>query len=223
MIVREAAAYDNQAVNGKNCGKANLTLADSCRTLCTIFFRNYQPCAFRSRAPFDITVKKLKQPVVPAIDDELAKKLGFEAMDRVRDLITQQIQREYDQMARLRVKRELLDALAAVASFPVPQGMLEAEFAQIWQRVEADRKQGQGDEEDNAMNIGEWLPVTATFSACLQNNHHHYEGLLRLSHDKSEYDFGFITVKVMKHLGLVKATSTGAQIPKDVPLDALGF
>jgi trigger factor len=99
-------------------------------------------------ATFDITVKKLKQPVVPAIDDELAKKLGFEAMDRVRELITQQIQREYDQMARLRIKRELLDALAAVASFPVPQGMLEAEFAQIWQRVEADRKQGQGDEED---------------------------------------------------------------------------
>jgi hypothetical protein len=24
-------------------------------------------------------------------------------------------------------------------------------------------------------------------------------------------------------LGLVKATSTGAQVPKDVPLDALGF
>lgn len=79
------------------------------------------------------------------------------------------------------------------------------------------------DEEDNAMNIGEWLPVTATFSACLQNNHHHYEGLLRLSHDNSEYDFGFLTVKVMKRLGLVKATSTGAHLPKDVPLDALGF
>jgi fatty-acid desaturase len=79
------------------------------------------------------------------------------------------------------------------------------------------------DEEDNAMNIGEWLPVTATFSACLQNNHHHYEGLLRLSHDESEYDFGFLTVKVMKYLGLVKATTTGAQLPKDVPLDVLGF
>jgi stearoyl-CoA desaturase (delta-9 desaturase) len=79
------------------------------------------------------------------------------------------------------------------------------------------------DDDDNAMNIGEWLPVTATFSACLQNNHHHYEGLLRLSHDKSEYDFGFLTVKVMKYLGLVKATSTGATIPADVPLDALGF
>jgi hypothetical protein len=46
---------------------------------------------------------------------------------------------------------------------------------------------------------------------------------LRLSHDKSEYDFGFITVKVMKALGLVKATRTGQEVPKDVPLGALEF
>jgi fatty-acid desaturase len=79
------------------------------------------------------------------------------------------------------------------------------------------------EDDDNAMNIGEWLPVTATFSACLQNNHHHYPGLLRLSHDESEYDFGFVTVKVMKSLGLVKATARGAEMPKDVPLGALNF
>ena len=78
-------------------------------------------------------------------------------------------------------------------------------------------------DDDNAMNVGEFLPVTATFSACLQNNHHHYPGLLRLSHEKSEYDFGFLTVKVMKALGLVKASSTGALVPKDVPLKALDF
>lgn len=79
------------------------------------------------------------------------------------------------------------------------------------------------DEHDNAMNIGEWLPVTATFSACLQNNHHHYPTLLRLSHEESEYDFGFLTVKVMKSLGLVKATTRGAIVPVDVPLTALDF
>lgn len=79
------------------------------------------------------------------------------------------------------------------------------------------------DDDDNAMNIGDWLPVTATFSACLQNNHHHYPGILRLSHDKSEYDFGFLTVKAMKYLGLVKASPTGAVLPKDVPLGALDF
>ena len=79
------------------------------------------------------------------------------------------------------------------------------------------------DEQDNAMNIGEWLPVTATFSACLQNNHHHYPGLLRLSHAESEYDFGFSTIKLMKSLGLVKATARGAIIPEDIPLGALDF
>jgi stearoyl-CoA desaturase (delta-9 desaturase) len=79
------------------------------------------------------------------------------------------------------------------------------------------------DEHDNAMNIGEWFPVTATFSACLQNNHHHYPRLLRLSHDESEYDFGFATIKLMKSLGLVEATKLGAYKPKDLPLGALDF
>ncbi|HEV3059250.1 MAG TPA: fatty acid desaturase [Vicinamibacterales bacterium] len=79
------------------------------------------------------------------------------------------------------------------------------------------------DEHDNAMNIGDWLPVTATFSACLQNNHHHSPGFLRLSHDESEYDFGFTTVKIMKALGLVQATRRGAEVPKEIPLKSLNF
>jgi trigger factor len=99
-------------------------------------------------ADFAITAKALKQGVVPAIDDELAKKLGFDAIDRVRELITTQIQREYDQLSRLRIKRALLDALADVAKFPTPEGMVESEFGQIWQRVEADRVAGKDDEDD---------------------------------------------------------------------------
>src|SRR6202034_2236769 len=71
------------------------------------------------------------------------------------------------------------------------------------------------DERDNAMNIGDWLPVTATFSACIQNNHHHSPRLLRLSHEESEYDLGFMIVKIMKSIGLVKATRRGAELPKD--------
>jgi len=79
------------------------------------------------------------------------------------------------------------------------------------------------DENDNAMNIGDWLPVTATFSACWQNNHHHYPHLLRLSHHPTEYDFGFLTVRAMKAMGLVEASSTGFRVPNDVPLTELGF
>ena len=79
------------------------------------------------------------------------------------------------------------------------------------------------DADDNAMNIGDWLPVTLSFSASLQNNHHHHDRFLRLSHEEGEYDFGFLTVRVMKALGLVKPSATGAQKPAGIPLREIGL
>jgi len=79
------------------------------------------------------------------------------------------------------------------------------------------------DADDNAMNIGDWLPVTATFSACLQNNHHHHPQFLRLSHTPGEYDFGFQVLRLMKTLGLVTASPTGARLPADLPLKTIGL
>jgi fatty-acid desaturase len=76
---------------------------------------------------------------------------------------------------------------------------------------------------DNAMNIGDWLPVTATFSACLQNNHHHHPQFLRLSHSPEEYDFGFQVLRLMKKIGLVKASHTGGRLPAGLELKEVGF
>jgi trigger factor len=99
-------------------------------------------------ATFEVTAKQLKRAVVPAADDELAKKIGFEGLDDLKAGLTGRFQRELDQLARLRIKRELLDALAGQATFAVPQGMVEAEFTQIWQRLEAERKEGRVDDDD---------------------------------------------------------------------------
>jgi len=79
------------------------------------------------------------------------------------------------------------------------------------------------DERDNAMNLGEWLPVTASFSASLQNNHHHFPHFLRTSHADNEYDFGLITVRILKSMRLVKATASGAQLPEGLQLTEPGF
>ncbi len=99
-------------------------------------------------ATFDVTVKALKHPVLPAIDDELAKKMGMESLEQAKEYITQQIQREYDQLARLRIKRQLLDALATQVDFALPEGMVDGEFNQIWQRIDADLKEGRQDDDD---------------------------------------------------------------------------
>ncbi len=99
-------------------------------------------------AVFKITAKSLAKPIESEIDDALAVKLGFESLEKLRETILGQMQRELDGMARLRIKRELLDVLAEKADFPAPQNLVDAEFGAIWQRVEQDMKSGQIDEED---------------------------------------------------------------------------
>ena len=100
------------------------------------------------KAEFTVTAKEIRRPDVPALDDELAKKLSFDTLDEVKDLIRGQMQREYGELARARLKRELLDRLSGIADFPIPDSLAEAEFAQIWARVDADRQAGRLDADD---------------------------------------------------------------------------
>lgn len=99
-------------------------------------------------ATFDITAKKLQRPVEPILDDAFAEELGFANVEKIRELLTQQMQRDLDQLSRLQLKRALLDALSQQANFAVPQGMVDAEFGLIWQRVESDLKTGRLEAED---------------------------------------------------------------------------
>ncbi|WP_458096524.1 trigger factor [Roseomonas sp. WA12] len=99
-------------------------------------------------AEFEITAKALKTRTASPADDEFAKSLGLESAEKLREELKKSIQSEYDGLTRLRVKRSLLDQLADRADFAVPEGMVEAEFGQIWSRVEEDRKAGRLDAED---------------------------------------------------------------------------
>jgi trigger factor len=113
------------------------------------FPEEYQAENLRGKpAVFEVTAKALKRPVEQPVDEAFAVKLGFESLEKLREAVTSQIQREFDQTSRLRIKRELLDILAVKADFPAPQNLVDIEFAAIWQRVEADLKQGQIDDED---------------------------------------------------------------------------
>ena len=99
-------------------------------------------------AVFSITAKALKKKVLAEVDDEFARRFGAEDVAALRTRIAESLQREYDSLARMKLKRALLDQLAEKASFTVPEGMVEGEFGQIWQRVEADLKAGRLDEDD---------------------------------------------------------------------------
>lgn len=86
-------------------------------------------------AEFKVDVKELRSSTLPKLDDEFAKKLGFENLAKVEEAIQKQIQEDYDQLARMNIKRSLLDKLDEEHTFAVPQGMVDAEFQGIWQQL----------------------------------------------------------------------------------------
>jgi stearoyl-CoA desaturase (delta-9 desaturase) len=78
-------------------------------------------------------------------------------------------------------------------------------------------------DDDNAMNITHWLPVLLSFSACLQNNHHHAPRFIRLSHSNDEPDWGFVTLRWLYKLGVVTPTEAGLKIPEGADLTEVGL
>lgn len=92
-------------------------------------------------AAFDVTVKEVARPQKPEIDDEFAKSLGAESVAKLRELVSAQIAREYEQASRTKLKRQLLDALEKAHDFALPPSLVDSEFEGIWQQVEQGMKQ----------------------------------------------------------------------------------
>ncbi len=102
------------------------------------------------QAEFEITAKALAVAQIPAVDEEFAKAMGLESLEDLQKKISEQIDREYEQMTRLKLKRSLLDALAERAQFEAPVSLVDAEFAEIWRQVEQEKAAGRADPEDEA-------------------------------------------------------------------------
>ncbi|GGD87214.1 trigger factor [Aureimonas endophytica] len=92
-------------------------------------------------AVFDVTVKAVARPVEQELDDEVAKKLGIESLERLRTVVREQIESQYGMATRQKVKRQLLDALDKDYDFDLPEKLVQAEFDNIWAQVTRELEQ----------------------------------------------------------------------------------
>lgn len=83
-------------------------------------------------AEFATKVTKVEAAKEAAIDEEFAKKMGFEDLSKLRDMIRERMGAEYGQMTAMKLKRDVLDALDKQYSFELPEKLVEAEFNGIW-------------------------------------------------------------------------------------------
>jgi trigger factor len=102
-------------------------------------------------ATFDIVVKDVKVASEAKIDDDFAKTLGLDNLDKLKALFKGQVEQELNGLTRTHMKRKLLDQLAHGHDFPVPPSMVEAEFEQIWRQLEHEASH----EEDQAAALAE--------------------------------------------------------------------
>ncbi len=101
-------------------------------------------------AEFDVTVKALEAPKAAEIDDEFAKKYGFDSLDALKTAVRGNLEADFEKASRDKFKRALLDALDARYKFDLPSSLVENEFAGIWREYEAERQRaGQAETEAN--------------------------------------------------------------------------
>ncbi len=107
------------------------------KAITVTFPENYQAEHLAGKeATFDITVKAVKVETETTLDEDFAKSLGLDSLDKLKEIMKAQLEQQTAGLTRTQMKRALLDQLAAGHSFEVPGTMVEAEFAQIWQQLQ---------------------------------------------------------------------------------------
>ncbi|MFP5297076.1 MAG: trigger factor [Alphaproteobacteria bacterium] len=119
------------------------------KTVEVTFPEDYQAKHLAGKAAtFDVTVKAIKAEAETKVDDDFAKRIGIESLDKLKELLRQNLNQQYTGAARFKLKRALLDELDKAHDFPLPPKMVEAEFDGIWQQVQADKDAGRLPPED---------------------------------------------------------------------------
>jgi trigger factor len=109
------------------------------RTLKVSFPKNYASEKLAGQpAEFETTATLIEAPGETTIDDEFAKTLGLESLDKLKEAARERLVAEFAGATRQRVKRALLDRLDDSHKFEAPPSLIEEEFNLMWNSIKAE-------------------------------------------------------------------------------------
>ena len=109
------------------------------RKITSTFPSNYAAEALAGKtAEFEVTAKSIETPGQVTVDEEFAKSLGLESLDKLKDAVKDRLQRDYATATRAKVKRALLDQLDETHKFEVSPTLVEQEFESLWKSTTAE-------------------------------------------------------------------------------------
>ena len=103
------------------------------------FPKNYMNTELAGKAAeFETTATLVEAAQERTVDDEFAKTLGLESLDKLKDAARERLRQEYDGLTRQRVKRLLLDQLDETHRFDAPPSLVDEEFNLMWNSIKAE-------------------------------------------------------------------------------------
>jgi trigger factor len=113
--------------------------AGETRNLKVSFPKNYMSEKLAGQpAEFETTATVIEAPQSVEINDEFAKTLGLESLDKLKQAARDRLVAEYAGATRQRIKRTLLDRLDESHKFEAPPSLVEEEFNLMWNSVKAE-------------------------------------------------------------------------------------
>jgi trigger factor len=113
--------------------------AGETRTLKVSFPKNYASEKLAGQAAeFETTATLIEAPGETEINDEFAKTLGLESLDKLKEAARERLVAEFAGATRQRVKRALLDRLDDSHKFEAPPSLVGEEFNLMWNSIKAE-------------------------------------------------------------------------------------
>src|SRR5207248_1059792 len=113
--------------------------AGETRMLKVSFPKNYASEKLAGQpAEFETTATAIEAPGETVIDDEFAKSLGLESLDKLKEAARERLNAEFAGAIRQRVKRTLLDRLDDSHKFEAPPSLIAEEFNLMWNSIKAE-------------------------------------------------------------------------------------
>jgi trigger factor len=113
------------------------------RTVKATFPKNYASTTLAGKdAEFETTATAVEAPQPVEINEEFAKTLGVESLEKLKEALRGRLTTEFAVTTRQRVKRALLDRLDETHKFEAPQTLVDEEFNLMWNSIKAEMESG---------------------------------------------------------------------------------
>lgn len=98
-------------------------------------------------AEFQTTLKDILVAEEVELNDDFAKKIGFDTVEALRTALEEQIASDFNSVTKIKVKKELFDAIDDGYKFDIPQGMVDLEYNSLLQKALQDKEESKSEDE----------------------------------------------------------------------------